>query len=186
MSSISYSERRFHQLVTRSFTCAVILFCINMFFALTKLVPLLVMTAIILPGFVYGHVLAYTTKGDPDRQSSVFVFLSGGLYILISWIATGDSPLGDNIYILFPVAGVIGAVLLLLLYRTFLDRGVSLYKGIRYCFLTGLISSVLPVLVHWVDIEYRYDFINQASLLSVFLIWQPLFGFTIIRSRKLI
>lgn len=175
------------RLIQHSFICGLFTFAINLIIAALKLQFVLIWTANIIPGFVFAFVLTNAAKSNADKKSLLFMLLSGGLYITIAWIATGYSFFGDKVYMCFPIASIIGAISMLFLYKLLLDNKLSFIAGLKYAVLTGLASSILPVigdLLHpSFDILDKSYWLAMTFTLSIFLIWQPLFAWTIIRQK---
>ena len=163
--------------------CGVATFAVNLILAALKMPFLLLWTSNIFPGFVFGYVLADTIKANIDSRSFLFILLSGGLYILVAWMATGYSFLGNKIYICYPIASVLGSTLLLLLLTLLLDNKIVFVVGLKYAVLTGLVSSILPVIgsvfISKLGDSDRLSLVTFMLNLSVFLTWQPLFAWSI-------
>lgn len=174
-------------LIRHSFICGLSTFAINFIIAALKLQFVLMLTANIIPGFLFASVLAEAAKSKDDQKSVLFILLSGGLYILVAWVATGYSFFGNKVYICFPIASILGATLLLSIYKLLLDNKVGFIASLKYAFLTGLVSSILPVIGDLFnpsfDIPDHSYWLSLAFTLSIFIIWQPLFAWTITRQQ---
>jgi len=175
------------RLIRNSFLCGLLTFAVNFIFAALKLQFVLLWTANVIPGFVFAFILTDATKSKVDLKSILFILFSGGLYILVAWIATGYSFFGDKVYICFPIASILGATLMLSIYKLFLDNNFSITAGLKYAFLTGIVSSILPVMGDLLnpsfDVLDNSYWLALIFTLSIFIIWQPLFAWTITRQQ---
>jgi putative Mn2+ efflux pump MntP len=79
---------------------------------------------------------------------------------------------------------IIGAICLLYLYKLFLDRTIKMKQGLLYATLTGIISSILPIVGIYYDSSFESPWISSALLFSVFAIWQPLFSWTVRKAKQ--
>lgn len=174
-------------LIKHSFICGLSTFAINFILAALKLQFVLLWTSNVMPGFVFAFIVANATKSKADLKSLLFILLSGGLYILVAWIATGYSFFGNKVYICFPIASILGATIMLLIYKLLLDNEFNFIASLRYAFLTGLVSSILPVIGDLLnpsfDILDNSYWLALAFTLSIYIIWQPLFAWTIARQQ---
>jgi len=146
--------------------------------------PVFLLTSNILPGFIFGYTLISNLENNVDWKAALFFLLSGGLYILAVWIATGYSFFGRDIYVYFPLASVIGAVTLLLAYKFLLDPSISLRVGVLYAIITGLVSSIIAVAFGRLQTNNDAYWLYLTCTLSVFITWQTLFGWTIKQSER--
>lgn len=163
-------------------------FAVNFLFVLTTAMSALLIFSNILPGFIYAIVLCDFENNKLDLKRFLFIASSGGLYIIVVWVATGYSFFGDNTKLCFPIASVIGATLLLTLYYLLIDRNISLLKGLLLTTFVGLLTSVLPFLGDTLE-QTITDFdiqgyINFGLTLLIFPVWQTLFGWTIYMVKK--
>lgn len=155
-----------------------------MVFGLPKILSIFLLTSNILPGFIFGFTLISFFENKVYWKIALFFLLSGGLYIAAAWIATGFSFFGEDIYVCFPLASVLGAVILLLAYKYLLDQSISLRIGILYAIITGLISSILPVTFYLLQTSHDAYWLYLTGTLSVFITWQTLFGWTIKKAER--
>jgi hypothetical protein len=176
-------------MIYKSFSCGLTLFLLNIIFLLSRLTPIFLFTANLLPGFLYGYLLVSEIKNTGGWRPVLFILFSGCIYILAARVATGYSLFGDNVYISFPFASIAGAILLLLDVKLFLKEDIRIAKGIGYCLLTGVVSSFLPLLGYFVkerlDSQFPDSYIFTISALSVFLVWQPLFAWSIAKAGRI-
>ena len=164
-------------MIEDSFKCGLLLFAINLLFAITKITPILLLTAIILPGLLFGILIVNQAGNVTSINKGLFIISSGTLYIFTSWVATGARSYTLPYLIVF--ATTIGAVLLFLIYKYLLNRSIDIRKGLFLSIGTGIISSILPIVGIYHDSNIEGDWIKLACLFSVFPIWQPLFTWTI-------
>jgi hypothetical protein len=175
------------RLIRNSFLCGLFTFAVNFIFAALKLQFVLLWTANVIPGFVFAFILTDANKSKVDLKSILFILFSGGLYILVAWVATGYSFFGNKVYICFPIASILGATLMLSIYKLFLDNNFNITAGLKYAFLTGIVSSILPVMGDLLnpsfDVLDNSYWLALIFTLSIFIIWQPLFAWTITRQQ---
>ena len=170
-------------IIRNSFKSGLLLFALNVFFAVTMITPVLLLTSIILPGFLFGILL---TSHDFDNTSfkttGLFALLSGGVYILVSWIATGAQA--ENPSYLILLATTLGAILLFLCYKFLLDSRLDTKQGLLFSIVTGLISSILPFVAIYCEAKIESNWVKWACVFSVFPVWQPLFSWTLQKANK--
>ncbi len=166
------------------FITGLVLFVVNMVFGLPKFLPIFLLTSNILPGFIFGFTLISNLENKLDWKVALFFLLSGGLYIAAAWIATGFSFFGNDIYLCFPLASILGAVTLLIAYKYLLDQSLSLRIGILYAIIAGIISSILPVVSDILQINEVAYWLYLTCTLSIYITWQTLFGWTLKQAER--
>lgn len=175
-------------LIKNSFYCGLSIFAVSFLFGVLKDLSTLLIFTNILPGFIYGIVLCDFENNSLDTKRFLFIVLSGGLFILVAWVATGYSFFGNNTLITFPLASVIGSTLLFGLYYLLVDKALLISKGLVSAFVIGLVSSIVPVIGEFLDKRIEdYSWKGNVSLfftLLIFIVWQTLFGWTIISCSK--
>ena len=169
-------------MIRNSLKSGLLFFAVNVIFAITMITPILLLTSIILPGFLFGILLtSQDFKNYPFKNTGLFTLMSGGLYIFTSWIATGTR--GENPSYLILLATTVGAILLFLCYKLLLDRKVDTKQGIFFAVVTGVISSILPFVAIYYDANIESPWIKWTCIFSVFPIWQPLFSWTLQKAK---
>jgi hypothetical protein len=171
-----------NSMIKESFKSGLLLFSANLVLAGTKLIPILLLTSIILPGFLFGLLLTGQVEIKTSRANrGKFILLAGGLYIFTSWISTGLRNDNPSYLILF--ATTLGAVGLFFQYKVLLDKKVDMQLGLMFSVLTGIASSALPLVGIYYDAEIKNDWLKWTLLFSVYLTWQPLFAWTLQKSK---
>lgn len=158
------------------FTSSVAIFLANMFLLLVPFVGII--TTLVLPGFIFGFVLLENKQHIPPIRKTIFLLISGGLFIAAAFLVTGHSFSWQKEIYTFSIASVSGAVGLLLTYKFLLDKSIFLRKGIPLAICIGLLSALLPTIAmsNVFDIPQLLD---TAFLLSVYITWQTLFGWVL-------
>lgn len=170
-------------LIRNSFVCGLLIFIICFLCILTEDVSALLIVSHILPGFIYAIVLCGFQKNLLNWRSLLFIGLSGGLYILCAWTATGHTFFGDNIDLCFPLASAIGATVLLILYYLLIDTKILLIKGCILAICMGILSAAIIFLIDTIG-SGKEGNINTVFVLFIFPIWQTLFGWIIVWLKK--
>jgi hypothetical protein len=162
------------------FMSSVAVFLVNMFLLLVPFIGII--TTLILPGFIFGFVLLENKQHVSPIRKTIFLLISGSLFIAAAFLVTGHSFSWQKGIYTFSIASVSGAVGLLLAYKFLLDKSISLEKGILLAVGTGLISALLPTVAmsNVFDIPQLFD---TAFLLSVYITWQTLFGWVLNKAR---
>ena len=168
------------RIIKNSLSCGFVTFLVNTLFSFIRDIPFILILTNILPGFLFGAVLSKDNDDLPGWRRLLFICCSGGLFIFVAWLAT-DRHLSFQGQLSFVSASLIGAYGLLLLYHLLLGKGLILWKGFLFATLTGSASALFPAKAY-----YDNDF-NSAvgstwdtiTLMSIFLIWQTLFGLTV-------
>jgi RsiW-degrading membrane proteinase PrsW (M82 family) len=169
-------------IIRNSFKSGLLLFAVNLIFAVTRFTPILLLTSIILPGFLFGILLtSHGFKNTSSGNSSLFIILSGALYILTSLIATGIRA--ENPSYLILLATTVGAILLFVCYKLLLDRKVDTKQGLLFTLVTGAISSILPFVAIYYDTTIENPWIKWTCIFSVYPIWQTLFSWTLQKAK---
>jgi len=169
-------------IIKKSLKSGFLLFAANLILAATKFTPILLLTSIILPGFLFGLLLTDKLEMKTSNTNrGTFILLSGGLYVFTSWISTGLR--NNNPSYLILLATTLGAILLFSLYKVLLDKTVDMQRGLMLGPITGIVSSVLPLVAIYYDTEIKNEWLKWSLLFSVYLTWQPLFTWTLQKSK---
>ena len=166
--------------IRNTFFCGLLTFLVNAIFTLVGDIPLILFLTNILPGFFFGSVLCMGNESLPAWRRVLFIFCSGGLYFLVVWLAT-DHHLPFHGQLSFILASIIGANGLLILYHFLLGKALVVWKGFLLATVIGALSSFFPAKAYWDN-----NFISSSGrpfdtiiLMSIFLVWQTLFGLTV-------
>jgi hypothetical protein len=169
-----------NSLVKISLASGAFLFVFNSFLVLTDDSSGIYVFADILPGFIYGTMLSLTHPAAPIRKV-LFILLSGGLFMAVAWMAFSSDLSQRSLLASLPMASIFGAIVLYLLYYYLINKDLSFDKGLWLMLVCGLVSSV-PMLIGAVMISRISTTRSKAGvicMLSVFIIWQTLFGWNL-------
>ena len=176
------------RLIRNSFFCGLSIFAISFLFVLVEDTSVLLIVTNILPGFVYGIVLCNFENNRLDLRRLLFITFSGALFIFVAWVATGYSFFGRDNRLTFPLGSVIGSASLFFFYYFLIDNNLLFVRGFTLAILTGLLSSVIPVLGNQLDKQIGDLSVKQTLSLGftllIFVVWQTLFGWIIIKCKK--
>lgn len=167
-------------IIRDTFLCGLVTFGVNSLFTLVGDIPLILILTNILPGFIFGFVLCTGDESLPAWRRVVFICCSGGLFILVAWLAT-DRHLSFHGQLSFILASLVGAYGLLLLYHLLLGKALIAWKGFTLATLTGVLSAFFPAKAYW-DNDFNSSvgkLFDTIILMSIFLTWQALFGLTV-------
>jgi hypothetical protein len=162
------------------FTSGAATFVANMaiYFAIP---PLFILTSNLLPGFIYGVVLLHDSDASTIRKS-LFILVSGGLFIAAAFLVTGHSFSWQKSPYIFSLASIAAAVGLFLTYKFLLDNAISLSKGLPLLVGVGFSAALLPSIVMFPQFAIR-GWPAIAGVLSVYITWQTLFGWVLHKAK---
>lgn len=84
----------------------------------------------------------------------------------------------------FILASLIGAYALLILYYFFINRFIVIWKGFLFATFTGVVSAILPAKAFHGDFSSNATQVDMVIFMSIFVMWQTLFGLTIVLSEQ--
>jgi hypothetical protein len=110
-----------------------------------------------------------------------------GVFILVAWLAT-DHQLSFHGQTAFVMASLFGACCLFLLHFTLIRNTLVLWRRLLLSALTGIGSGLLPAKAYHkgvfsTDMNFPFDLV---IVMSIFVVWQSLFGLTIALSSRAI
>jgi len=171
-------------LIVKGALCGLTLFLVNWLFAAAESLSLLLIFSNLLPGFVFGWILEADSNRDFGKKSLAFIILSGLLYILVAWIATGPE-LQSVKDLKFPIASVIGSIGLMLLYGALVNKRVLNLPTLICAFIAGIIATLLQLLNPDLIFTYHVKYLEILAVLIIIPIWQILFCSVIYFSLKM-
>jgi|GEM_PF-7032058 len=171
-------------LIVKGALCGLMLFLVNWLFAAAESLSLLLIFSNLLPGFVFGWILEADSNQDFGRKSLAFIILSGLLYILVAWIATGpELQLVKDLK--FPIGSIIGSVALICLYGALVNKRVLNLLTLLFAFIIGIIATLLQLFNPDLIFNFEVKYIEILAVLIIIPVWQVLFCAVIYFSLKL-
>lgn len=172
------------KIVRNTFLCGLVTFVVNTLFTLVGDIPLILILTNILPGFIFGFALCTGDENLPVWRRVLFICSSGGLFFFVVWLAT-DRHLSFHGQLSFILASIVGANGLLILCRFLLGKALVAWKGFLLATIIGALSAVFPAKAYWDNdfISSTGRLYNTTTLMSIFLVWQTLFGLAVALSR---